>query len=251
MSDSAATGGRALQIWRLGRTEYAAAGALQRAFVAARSAGRLPDTLLVTEHPPTYTLGRATRPEHLLVSPAALAAQGAHLVETDRGGDVTFHGPGQVVGYPILKLSRHGGDLARYLRMLEETAIRALAPFGIAAGRVAGLTGVWVGGEKICAIGVKLTAAGVTKHGFALNVTTDLRAFAQIVPCGIAGRGVTSVERLLGAETPPLRAVEEAVARAFCAVFDVEPLPEGVALDHSALLGAGWPEPRREERHDA
>jgi len=212
---------RTVRVVRLGLTDYAAGLEAQRAAVAARSAGRAPDTLLLTQHPPTYTLGRATRPGHLLVSPATLAAQGVALVEADRGGDITFHGPGQVVAYPILKLSAYGGDLARYLRMLEETVIVALAEFGVRAGRVPGLTGVWVGDDKICAIGVKLTASGITQHGFALNVTTDLRYFRQIVPCGIVGRGVTSLERLLGPRTPPHEAVEEAVAQAFGAVFGV------------------------------
>jgi lipoyl(octanoyl) transferase len=184
-------------------------------------AGRVGDTLLLVEHPHTYTLGRATRDGHLLISPDQLAAQDIELVESDRGGDITYHGPGQVVGYPILKLSQHGGDLLRYLRMLEETLIVALASYAIAAGRIAGLTGVWVGDEKIAAIGVKLSASGVTQHGFALNVATDLRYFDQIVPCGIADKGVTSLERLLG-EAPPREQVERRVMAAFGQVFGVD-----------------------------
>lgn len=219
-TSATARGGRACQVIRAGMIDYLDAWAWQRELVARRSSGAIGDTLLLVEHPPTYTLGRATRPGHLLVTPEALAAQGVALVESDRGGDITFHGPGQVVGYPILKLSQHGGDLLRYLRMLEETLIVVLGGYGVSAGRIAGLTGVWVGQEKIAAIGIKLSASGVTQHGFALNVTTDLRYFAQIIPCGIADKGVTSLERLLGA-APPRAEVERRVAAAFGAVFGV------------------------------
>ncbi|MFL5806995.1 MAG: lipoyl(octanoyl) transferase LipB, partial [Roseiflexaceae bacterium] len=158
---------------------------------------------------------------------------GVALVESDRGGDITYHGPGQVVGYPILKLSRYGGDVLRYLRMLEETIIATLASYGIAAGRVAGLTGVWAGQEKIAAIGVKLSAGGVTQHGFALNVATDLRYFQQIIPCGIAGRGVTSLEQLLGA-APEHAEVERRVAAAFGQVFEVETI-FAASVEHSVV----------------
>src|SRR5688500_9231302 len=165
---------RAFHVIRSGRMDYLAAWEWQRELVRQRSAGAIGDTLLLTEHPHTYTLGRSTKDGHLLISHEQLAAQGIALVESDRGGDITYHGPGQVVGYPILKLSQHGGDVLRYLRMLEQTLIVTLADYGLATGRIAGLTGVWVGDEKIAAIGVKLSAAGVTQHGFALNVTTDL-----------------------------------------------------------------------------
>lgn len=196
------------------------AWAWQRTLAAQRSSGAIGDTLLLLEHPHTYTLGRATKPGHLLASAEALAAQGVAVVESDRGGDITYHGPGQVVGYPILKLSRHGGDVLRYLRMLEQTLFVVLAAYGVTARRIDGLTGVWVGEEKIAAIGVKLSASGVTQHGFALNVTTDLRYFQQIIPCGIAGKGVTSLERLLGG-APPHAEVEDRVAAAFGDVFGV------------------------------
>ncbi|HEU5103461.1 MAG TPA: lipoyl(octanoyl) transferase LipB [Roseiflexaceae bacterium] len=211
----------AIQIIRAGRMDYLAAWERQRELVRQRSAGAIGDTLLLLEHPHTYTLGRSTKDGHLLVGPEQLAAQGIALIESDRGGDITYHGPGQVVGYPILKLSQHGGDLLRYLRMLEETLIVALASYGVAAGRIAGLTGVWVGEEKIAAIGVKLSASGITQHGFALNVSTDLRFFQQIIPCGIADRGVTSLDRLLGA-APPHAEVEQCVALAFGEVFGVD-----------------------------
>jgi lipoyl(octanoyl) transferase len=204
-----------------GQTDYLAAWERQRELVRQRSAGAIGDTLLLLEHPHTYTLGRATKDGHLLIGPEELAAQGIALVESDRGGDITYHGPGQVVGYPILKLSQHGGDLLRYLRLLEETLIVALASYGVAAGRVAGLTGVWVGDEKIAAIGIKLSASGVTQHGFALNVSTDLRYFQQIIPCGIADKGVTSLERLLGA-APARAEVEQRVIAAFGEVFGVD-----------------------------
>ena len=210
-----------IQVIQAGRIEYLAAWEHQRALVRQRSDGAIGDTLLLLEHPHTYTLGRSTKDGHLLIGPDELAAQGVALVESDRGGDITYHGPGQVVGYPILKLSQHGGDLLRYLRMLEQTLIVALASYGVAAGRIAGLTGVWVGEEKIAAIGVKLSASGITQHGFALNVTTDLRFFQQIIPCGIADKSVTSLERVIGA-TPPHAEVEQRVALAFGEVFGVD-----------------------------
>jgi lipoyl(octanoyl) transferase len=201
--------------------DYQAAWEWQRELVRQRSAGAIGDTLLLLEHPHTYTLGRSTKDGHLLITTEQLAEQGIALVETDRGGDITYHGPGQVVGYPILKLSQHGGDLLRYLRQLEETLIVALASYGVSAGRIAGLTGVWVGDAKIAAIGVKLSASGVTQHGFALNVATDMRYFQQIIPCGIADKGVTSLEQLLG--SAPLHAeVEQRVADAFGAVFRID-----------------------------
>ena len=224
---------------RLGTLEYMAAWDIQRELARRRSSGAEPDTLLLLQHPHTYTLGRATKAGHLLVNEATLAAQGVTVVESDRGGDITYHGPGQVVGYPILKLSQHGGDLLRYLRMLEETIIVVLAEYGIVGGRVPGLTGVWVGNEKIAAIGVKLTASGVTLHGFALNVTTDMRYFRQIIPCGIADKGVTSLQKLLGM-APAHDVVEEQVARAFGQVFGVPIQFESADVDvlHYAVHGA-------------
>jgi lipoyl(octanoyl) transferase len=210
-----------IQIIQAGRVAYLAAWELQRALVRQRSAGEIGDTLLLLEHPHTYTLGRSTKEGHLLIGPEKLTAQGIALIESDRGGDITYHGPGQVVGYPILKLSQHGGDLLRYLRMLEETLIIALASYGVTAGRIAGLTGVWVDEEKIAAIGVKLSASGITQHGFALNVATDLRFFQQIIPCGIADKGVTSLERVIGA-APPHTEVEQRIALAFGEVFGVD-----------------------------
>ena len=222
----------ACQVIRAGMLGYQAAWDWQRALVTHRSRAAIRDVLMLVEHPHTYTLGRATKPGHLLVSATTLAEQGVALVESDRGGDITYHGPGQVVGYPILKLSQHGGDLLRYLRMLEETLIVVLAEYGVAGSRIPGLTGVWVGQEKIGAIGVKLSASGVTQHGFALNVATDLRYFQQIIPCGIADKGVTSLAQLLGTP-PPHAVVEQRVAAAFGAVFGIEMLFE---QNHADML---------------
>ena len=202
---------------RLGRVGYAEARALQQELVAARRRGTIPDTLLLLEHPPVITLGRAGSAAHLLGSPADLSARGVEVVETDRGGDITFHGPGQVVGYAIVDLEPRGRDLHRYLRDLEWVVIEALAELGIRAGRAAGLTGVWVGHAKVAAIGIRVSR-WVTHHGFALNVDTDLSYFDLIVPCGIPDRRVTSVEAILGGPADR-ELVEAALARAFEVVF--------------------------------
>ena len=202
---------------RLGRMGYDDAWDLQRELVAARQAGVAPDTLLLLEHPPVITLGRAGHPAHLLGSEAELARRGVSFVETDRGGDITFHGPGQIVGYAIVDLGPRGRDLHRYLRDLESVLIHALAEFGIVAGRVDGLTGVWVGDAKVAAIGIRVSR-WITHHGFALNVDTDLSYFDLIVPCGIAGKRVTSMEALLG-RAVDRAAVEDALVRAFERVF--------------------------------
>lgn len=199
---------------------YEEALAWQRELVAQRSIGVIGDTLLLLQHPPTITLGRKSHAEHVLVPADVLAQRGVALVESDRGGDATYHAPGQLVGYPILKLSRHGGDVVRYIRNLEEVLIATLATYGISAGRVEGLTGVWVGDEKIAAIGVRLSSSGVTSHGFALNIAPDMAGFAQIIPCGIRDRGVTSLEHVLG-WAPPRDEVAARVVRSFEQVFEV------------------------------
>jgi lipoyl(octanoyl) transferase len=187
---------RGLILRRLGRVAYADGLALQARLVADRQAGRIPDTLLLLEHDPVFTLGRNARAENVLLPEAALRARGYAVHETGRGGDVTYHGPGQVVGYPILELPPDRRDVHRYVRDLEEAMIRTCADYRVEATRVAGLTGCWVGSDKIGAIGVRI-ARWVTSHGFAFNVATDLTPFSLIVPCGIRGRGVTSLERLL------------------------------------------------------
>ncbi len=188
---------RPLTVRQLGRVTYAEGLEMQALLVARRQAGEVPDTLLLLEHEPVFTLGRNARRENVLLSEEALRERGFAVFDTGRGGDVTYHGPGQVVGYPILDLSPDRRDVHRYVRDLEEVMIRTCADYGIPAGRVAGLTGTWVGQEKIGAIGVRI-ARWVTSHGFAFNVSTDLSPFSLIVPCGIENRGVTSLERLLG-----------------------------------------------------
>lgn len=212
-----------MRLIRAGRVAYQAAWDWQRHIAAERAAGRGPDTLLLLEHPPTITLGNKARPEHLLLSPDELTRRGVALIQSDRGGEVTYHGPGQLVGYPILKLGPLGLGAGDYVRRIEEVIIRSIAAYGLAGARVPGLAGVWVSGgaAKICAIGVKLSAGGVATHGFALNICTDLAGFAPIVPCGISDRGVTSIAALCGA-APPLAEVAELVAQQFAAVFGVE-----------------------------
>ena len=199
---------------------YGEALALQRALVDQRRGGAVEDLLLLVEHPHVLTLG--VRGDggrsHILASPEALASRGVDVHETGRGGDITYHGPGQLVGYPIVDLKPDRCDVHRYVRDLEEVLIRTVADFGIDASRVEGLTGVWVGREKLAAIGVRLSR-WITSHGFALNVATDLEYFSLIVPCGIADRGVTSLERLLGRPVDR-SAVEDRIVGHFSDVFD-------------------------------
>jgi lipoyl(octanoyl) transferase len=180
------------------RQAYRPMWELQRRLWATRHAGRIPDVLLLLEHESVVTLGRNARRENLLLSPDAYRARGTEVVEVDRGGDVTWHGPGQLVGYWIFDLRELYQDVHRFLREIEETLIRALARHGIAAGRASGATGVWVGDEKVAAMGLHLSH-WVSTHGFALNLGNDLASFSWIVPCGLTGRGVTTMEKLLGA----------------------------------------------------
>ena len=205
--------------------EYGDALELQQRLVAERRAEAVGDVLLLVEHPPVLTLGVRGGRSHILASEAELAHRRIEVVETGRGGDVTYHGPGQIVGYPVVDLNPDRRDVHRYVRDIEEVLIRVAAEFGIAAGRIAGLTGVWVGGEKLAAIGVRIQR-WVTSHGFALNHSTDLSHFNLIVPCGIADRGVTSLAAL--GCTAPRAQVEDAIALHFAAVFDrmlLEPSP--------------------------
>jgi len=192
-------GARALEVRRLGLVPYADALALQRALVEERKADRVPDLLLLLEHPPVITLGVKGDGgrEHIVATVEHLAELGVDVYEAGRGGDVTYHGPGQIVGYPIIDLKPDRCDVHRYVRDLEEVMIRVCADYGISAGRIAGLTGTWVGAEKIGAIGVKISR-WVTSHGFAFNASTNLEHFRLIVPCGIGDRGVTSLETLVG-----------------------------------------------------
>jgi lipoate-protein ligase B len=201
----------------LGRMEYLEAWRLQQTLAQERAEGLGHDVLLLLEHPPTYTIGRGGDDSAFLTPPAALEAMGAAVHHVDRGGRVTFHGPGQLVGYPIIDLSEWRRDVHAYLRALEEVLIATLADFGLTAGRKRGYTGVWMGDKKIGAIGVKVSR-WVTTHGFALNVTCDLDWFGHIVPCGLRGKGVTSLERA-GGGRPPLRAVADLAAGHFGRVF--------------------------------
>jgi len=179
--------------WRFaGRLPYGEALALQKETVRRRVAKEIPDTLILVEHPPVITLGKMAKREHLIGSRADV-----EVVETPRGGDVTYHGPGQIVGYPILDLTALNTDLKKYLFKLEEVMIRAVARYGVTAGRQEGMTGAWVGDRKIGAIGVRVER-WVTSHGFALNANTDLGGFDLIIPCGLHGKGVTSIAREIG-----------------------------------------------------
>jgi len=208
-----------LEVRRLGLMAYDEALALQQQLVEDRRHGRVPDQLLLLQHPPVITLGVKARSSraHVLATDEALAAEGVDLFETGRGGDVTYHGPGQLVGYPILDLKPDRCDVHGYVRDLEEVLIRVAASFGVEAGRVAGLTGVWVGREKLAAIGVRISR-WITSHGFAFNVSTNLDHFNLIVPCGITDRGVTSLSRLLG-RSVAIDEVERATVASFCKVF--------------------------------
>jgi len=211
---------RELEVRRLGLVPYDEALAMQRRLVEERRAGRVPDLLLLLQHPAVITLGvkgdggRA----NIVATDERLAELGIGVHETGRGGDVTYHGPGQIVGYPILDLKPDRCDVHRYVRDLEEVMIRVCADYGVAAGRIAGLTGTWVGAEKIGAIGVRLSR-WITSHGFAFNVSTDLDHFKLIVPCGISDRGVTSVERAAGRRLS-FTEVEDAVVRRFQEIFE-------------------------------
>ncbi|MCC7032806.1 MAG: lipoyl(octanoyl) transferase LipB [Acidobacteria bacterium] len=215
---------RPLDVQRLGVVPYAEALERQKQLVEERRAGRIPDTLLLLQHPHVLTVGvKKDGRSHILASPDRLQALGVEVFETGRGGDVTYHGPGQVVGYPILDLDPDRRDVHRYVRDIEEVMIRACARYGVEAGRIQGLSGTWVahparGPEKIGAIGVRISR-WITSHGFAFNVSTALDFFNLIVPCGIRDRGVTSLETATG--RPHLvRDVETALVEEFAAVFE-------------------------------
>jgi lipoyl(octanoyl) transferase len=215
----------------LGLIGYAEAWELQKRLVAARKTGAMEDVLLLCEHPHVITLGRNGKHEHLLASEQVLRQKGVEFLSSDRGGDITYHGPGQLVGYPILNLSAIRKDVVWYVRMLEEVMIRATAEFGISAQRVTGKTGIWVRGtsdsnvpaateEKLGAIGVHISR-WITSHGFAYNLSTDLRYFDLIVPCGITGRKATSLEKILG-RAVTRKEVVQPVVRNFGEVFGLE-----------------------------
>jgi lipoyl(octanoyl) transferase len=210
-----------------GRIPYRAAYDAMHDLADRRARGEIPDTLILLDHPPVFTAGKRWEPGHLLFDEPSLERMGAELHHVDRGGSVTFHGPGQLVGYPIVHLGPEP-DVIDYLRNVEEVIIRACADLGVEAGRSHGYTGVWAGERKVCAIGVRVQR-DVTLHGFALNCTTDLAWFGAIVPCGISDRGVTTLSELTGREIT----VEEArpvVARRFAEVFGktLHPAPHGL-----------------------
>jgi len=191
---------------------------MQKALVEERRAGRVANLLLLLQHPPVITLGvRGGSRAHVTASDALLASRGIEVHEAGRGGDVTYHGPGQIVGYPILDLRPHRCDVHRYVRDLEDVMIRVCADYGVAAGRVAGMSGAWVGADKIGAIGVRISR-WITSHGFAFNVNTRLDDFQLIVPCGIADRGVTSLQKLTG-RALSIDEVENRITRRFAEVF--------------------------------
>jgi lipoate-protein ligase B len=205
----------------LGRLPYGEALELQRSIARDRISGAIPqDVLLLVEHPPVVTLGRGTKEKNLVSSPEFLQSKGVELFEVERGGDVTYHGPGQLVGYPIIDLKRHREDLHWYLRKIEESLINTLADYGIPGERNTSFTGVWTRGRKIASIGVH-AREWVTWHGFALNVTTDLSYFDLIVPCGIDGVVMTSIARELGLEDVAAQDVRDRVTAKFAEAFDL------------------------------
>jgi len=217
---------------RLGSIDYAEAHRLQKELQGKRVRGEVGDIVLLLEHPPVLTMGRSAKAQHVLAAPEILAARGVQVHEVGRGGDVTYHGPGQLVAYPIIDLKPDRKDVRKYVASLEETMIRTCANFGLAAGRVEGLNGAWIGDRKVGAVGVRISR-WVTMHGLALNVNSDLREFEMIVPCGIQDKGVTSLSAELG-RTVHVGDVFEPLAQHFAELYDADiewydGLPDGVS----------------------
>ena len=223
----------------LGRVPYAESWDLQKRLAEFRDQDRIPDVLLLLEHPPTYTLGRRGKPSNILLTASELEERGIEVFEVDRGGDVTYHGPGQLVGYPIMRLDLKRPDIIKYVRMLEEVLIRTLANFGVPAGRIEGLSGVWIEDKKVAAVGVKF--GRVTSHGFALNVHTDMSYFDGIIPCGITGKGVTSMHLVRGGLIS-LDQVAHEVTHQFGEVFDRAPVEADIGALVSAAPSATFPQ---------
>ena len=215
-----------LHIYVAARISYGCALRWQRARRDQRHAGAVGDALLLLEHPPTYTCGRATRAEHL-PQQAWLGARGVEVVDSERGGSITYHGPGQLVGYPIVDLRARGRDVHRYLRDVEEILIVALAALGVEAGRREGLTGVWVGEKKIAAMGIHVSR-WITSHGFALNIAPELDFFRAMRPCGLDGEQVTTLEKVLGCRVERIR-VEGAIIEAVQTVWETDVVVEEIA----------------------
>lgn len=221
---------RRCEIHRLHLVTYENGMKLQQKLVEMRQREEIPDQLLLLEHPPVITLGRGGDAANLLATPDLLATHGVRFYETTRGGDITYHGPGQIVGYPILHLGEGNRDVRKYVTKLEEVLIRTVAEYGITAARAEGKRGIWVGNEKIAAIGVRI-ARWVTSHGWALNVSTNLEHFRLITPCGLHGTGVTSIERETGRRVSTCE-VREVLAAKFAEIFerDLTPRPESIRL---------------------
>ncbi len=221
-----------LKVYKIGLVPYRRALDLQLNLLEKRKNGEIGDSLLLLEHPPTFTIGRKGNKKHLLMNKRYLSERGIHFEEISRGGDITFHGPGQLVGYPIMDLNTKGRDVHKYLRGLEESIVMVLEDFGIPANRIEGLTGVWVKGHKIASIGVGVKR-WVTYHGFALNVNTDLSYFDMIVPCGIPDVKMTSIAGCLREkEGIQIEDVEEAVVKSFIKTFGFENAKVITAFDY-------------------
>ena len=207
-------------VYNLGLIDYDKAFELQERLHKARKAGAISDVLLLLQHPPVFTIGRSGTANDIIASEEVLDRENIQVFRTSRGGEVTYHGPGQLVGYPILHLRQNKLTVHQYVWNLEEMVMRTLADFGIESQRVAGRRGVWVGGEKVCSLGLRISSE-VSMHGFSLNVNTDLRYFTYIIPCGITDATITSLSRLLGHEVK-MEEVEEKLLRRFSEVFDFE-----------------------------
>jgi len=234
---------REIKVIHLGRTNYQSAWDLQRKLFDLRIGSKIPDVLLLTEHNHVYTFGKSSDDNHLLATEHELNARGAEVYHIDRGGDITYHGPGQLVGYPILDLNNYGPDIHRYLRSIEEAIIRTLAGYGVSAHRDNSFTGVWVDNDKIAAIGIKVSR-WVTMHGFACNINTDLSYFDRIIPCGIFHRGVTSMERLLHARVA-VDEVSKILTKHFSEVFGAGTVESSVeelfsSLESSVMENFEW-----------
>jgi len=226
-------------VYQLGRIEYIKAYRLQKEFLRQRSEGQIPDVLLLLEHPPTITIGKSGRPENVLASPTQLAEKDIPVLFVDRGGDVTYHGPGQLVGYPIIDLRNRGRDLHRYVHDLEESIIRTLGEFSIPATIDEHHAGVWVQNEELAAIGIAIKK-WVSMHGFALNVNTDLEPFSLINPCGFSNRRATSMSSILSQDVSMTTVIERLLAH-FSKIFDAQ-----IELDSDGLIESTFKEERDE-----
>jgi len=210
---------RGCRVFNLDTVGFAEASHLQSELIELRLAGRIPDVILFLQHPPVLTIGAFGGEQNVIISQDALKREGISIAHTDRGGDITYHGPGQLVGYPILDLKIRGRDVHQYVHDLEEVVIRTLGDYSINAHRDPDYPGIWVGQEKICALGIRVVH-WVTKHGFALNISNDLTPFSYINPCGITDRGTTSMQKVLG-QKPKIGEVTNSIMRHFSAVFGI------------------------------